>query len=101
MMPERWTLPDYWVPCPEIDALAEELALLGVRFVVEGPRAVPGWHIVYDSTMGDVSVVWHPWSYGNDKGLLEAMPQDVSHPDAVGWLTAGDVLRLFPPEVVA
>lgn len=108
-------LPGDWsVPCAEIDALAEELAIRGARFLAERmefltgePDATCGWHVVYRCAGGDVSVIWSFASYGAKLGLLEAMGPSKSPGDAAdatgsvvrGWLSAGDVLRIWPPEV--
>lgn len=105
---------DWSVPCAEIDALAEELAIRGVRFFAERmefltgePDATCGWHLVYRCAGADVSVIWSFASYGAELGLLEAMGP-YTEPDGVaegcgntvrGWLSAGDVLRTWPPEV--
>ena len=95
---------DFRVPCPEIDALAEELALRGVRFEAEhhvvptGHRGIDAWHVVYPGAAGrHVSVIWSPLSYGHKYGLLEAWDLD-ERSDPRGWLTAGDVLRMYPLE---
>ena len=107
-------LPGEWsVPCAEIDALAEELAIRGARFIAErmefltgDPDATCGWHVVYRCAGRDVSVIWSFASYGSKLGLLEAMGPSMASYDTDntgivvrGWLSAGDVLRTWPPEV--
>ena len=85
------------VPCGEIDAIAEELALRGVPFRAEHHRPIPGWQLVYQAACGEVSVVWSPFSYGSSLGLLEAWDYD-ERGDPRGWLSAAAVLNLYPPE---
>lgn len=95
---------DCSVPCPEIDALAEELALRGLPFMAEhdalpcGRGTFETWHIIYGRAGGEVSVIWSSISSGHRYGLLEAWDLD-ERSDPRGFLTAGDVLNLYPPEV--
>lgn len=96
------------VPCPEIDAICEELVLRGVPVRVERFRDYAcrdedhayGWHLVYQGEQGRVSVIWSASSWGQMLGLLEAWDYD-ERSDPQGYLTAANVLRRFPPAEVA
>ena len=86
------------VPCAELDALGEELALRGVSFIVMSPSFTIGWQVIYQGEDGwPVSVIYNPMSNGHKAGLLEAARMPVR--DVMGWLNAVKVLREFPPMV--
>lgn len=91
----------YEVPCAELDALAEELVLMGCPIYAERVDLWDrfyGWHLTYRGHGGTVSVIWSRVSSGSEAGLLEAWDYDERN-DPKGWLTAGEVLRMYPPEV--
>ena len=75
-----------------------ERTLSGTGMSEDGWETV-GWQLVYPSGGGLVSVIWSGISYGSDLGLLEAWGYDHRH-DPRGWLCAGDVLAMYPPEVL-
>lgn len=77
---------DYTV---EINKLAEGLAERGIEHTIH--ECFDGLQIV----TADWDVICHQYSYGHEKGLLEAMGTivRVDDDDVEGYLTAEEVLR--------
>lgn len=89
----------YAEPCPEMDALAEELVLRGVPIrLLRGPeQGLVGWQLGYATPQAYVLVSWTIFGMGHERGLLEAT-QVCPPGETLGYLTAGDVLRVWPAE---
>ena len=85
-------------PCEEMAKLRETLDQMGVKWVDCSHRAGP-FHVLrthYPSTDGNVSVIWGPYTYGGETGLLEAWN---FRDEPVGHMTAERLLEKYPPKV--
>lgn len=88
---------DEELPCAEMAELRRMLTDMGVEWEDGSDRGKNPmvYRTNYETDKGRVSVIWGFFSYGNEKGLLEAWDFDG---EPYGYLTAERVLEKYPPK---